>query len=143
MTGFRRNTGESIQVSVSRKGDSDRESEISVTSLAPAKRRGGYYPRKLPGPLGEDGLLVCQSREGSLEVFKINWGSRRSLRDVRFHLLREMWEKGWERYTDMKDLLPLLDDFQFHDGEGGECSIILASAPGGLSAVEIIARWPS
>ena len=85
---------------------------------------------------------MCQSMEGNLEVTKINWGSRKSTEELRFYLLREMWEKGWERYIGMKDLLPFLDDFHFRDGKGGECSIVLASAPDGLSAVEMVARWP-
>jgi hypothetical protein len=143
LVGVRKNNGKVLKVAAQRSGGSDRKTMVNFTSYGPSRHVGSYYPDRLPDPLWPEGLRVTESEEGSLKLTHVTWASPRSERTVLFYLLREMADKGWKPYLGLPDALPNIEDRQFYDDRGGECTVIVT--PGlqtGTSKVDITAMWP-
>lgn len=147
LNGAQMRTGRAFHLQVNEvKTKEGRQTQAEITAYGPAHngQAGMYYPERLPKPLWPEGLMVTQSEEGPVEMTHITWGSRRSLQELNFYLMREMFEKGWQLYHGMpgaKDA-PQLFSREFYDAHGGQCSLTLIPAQSLLCAVQITARWP-
>jgi hypothetical protein len=143
LVGVRKNSGKILRVAANRIEGPKPATDVNFTAYGPDRHVGAFYPDRLPDPLWADGLRVTESVEKNLKLTHVIWASARSIRKVKFHVFKEMHDKGWKPYLGMPDALPEIEDLQFYDERGGECSILIRpGVKAGTAVVEMTAMWP-